>query len=229
MRPIPSFARLLSILSVFAGLLVCAGCGRGKVRTRASIEALAADPARDAWQKPDDLLAAAHVQAGQQVVDLGAADGYLVPHLSRVVGPEGVVVAVEFEADLVEKLRARLAGSKLANVRVHQVEEGALPGSGLYDSVVLLDSYGALAEPVGTLERMRARVKYGGTLVVVGHRPDEAVPGPPLEERLDAETVTAEARGAGWGEPIEQKELARQWMLIFRHDPAEGAAEGGEE
>lgn len=217
MRTGHNIIRCLAVLAVVASAL---GCGRGKVRTRAGIEALAADPGRDAWQKPDEIFAAVGIAPGQQVVDLGAAEGYLVPHLSRAVGADGVVVAVEFEDDLVDKLRARVQASRLANVRVHLVQEGELPGTGLYDRVVMLDSYGALAAPVGTLERTRARLRAGGKLVVIGHKRDEAIPGPPLDERLDAETVIAEARGAGFGEPESQRDLGRQWMVVFRHDPA---------
>lgn len=223
MRPAAPVVRTLVFVGlaalVFGGLL--GGCRRGKVRTRASIEALAADPARDAWQKPADLLAAAGVQQGHKVVDFGAADGYLLPHLAAAVGPQGVVVGVEFEEDLVAKLKARVQGSKLANVRVHHVLEGELPGTGLYDRMILLDSYGALAEPVGTLEKIRARLVLGGQLAIIGHKRDEAIPGPPLDERLDAETIIAEARGAGFGEPIAQHDLGRQWMVVFRHDPVD--------
>ena len=194
------------------------------MRTRASIEALAADPARDAWQKPTDLLDKAEISVGARVVDLGAGNGYLLTHLSERVGPTGAVVAIEFEADLVAQLKGHIVASKLGNVGAYLEAEGVLPGSDNFDRVILLDSYGALAEPVGTLERIRTRLVVGGLLVIVGHKPYESVPGPPMSERLDAETILAEARGAGFAMVHAQHDLGRQWMVIFRNDPYDPAS-----
>ncbi len=208
-------------LCALALALLASGCARrGKVRTRASIEALAEDPARDNWQLPAQLLAAAGVGPGSVVVDWGSGDGYLLPHLSAAVGPEGRVFAVEFEADVVEKLRGRVQASKLSNVSVHAVAEGELPGTGLFDRILMIDAYGELAEPVGSLERIRARLKAGGVLVVAGHKPDAALPGPPMQERIDAETVIAEARGAGFGEAKALDLLPRQWLLLLPNEVA---------
>jgi predicted methyltransferase len=218
-----SRAAWLGCALALVALAPALGCGRGKVRTRASIAALAADPARDAWQKPAEVLAKAGIAAGQSVAELGAAEGYWLPHLAAAVGPAGRVWGLEFEEDLVAKLRGRVAASRLTNVTVALVREGELPGSEALDAVALLDSYGALAAPVGTLEALRGRLKVGGLLVVVGHKRDEAIAGPPLEERLDAETVVAEARGAGFAAPASQHDLGRQWMVVFRNEG--GAAE----
>ncbi len=214
-----SAATRLWVFAALALSLSMSGCARrGKVRTRASIEALAADPARDVWQLPDQVLSAAGVGPGSVVVDWGSGDGYLLPHLAAAVGPDGLVFAVEFEADLVEKLRARVQASTLSNVSVHAVAEGELPGTGQFDRILMVDAYGELAEPVGSLERMRGRLKPGGLLVVVGHKPDAAIPGPPMQERLDTETVIAEARGAGFGEAKALDLLPRQWLLLLPGD-----------
>ncbi len=219
-RSLPTLVALVLLCALALGL---GGCGRrGRTRTRASIEALAADPARDSWQQPAQLLQLAGIDQGKVVVDWASGDGYLLPHLSAAVGATGSVVAVELESDLVQKLRARVAASKLGNVSVHEVHEGELPGSGSFDAIMMLDSYGALAEPVGTLERLRGRLKVGGVLVVVGHKLDESVPGPPLDERLDVETIVAEARGAGFGEPRRVESLPRQWMVVLPNEPAPG-------
>lgn len=226
----PSVASLRPTATLVVAALLClfalatTGCTRrGRTRTRASIEALAADPARDGWQQPAQLLQLAGIGEGELVVDWAAGDGYLLPHLSTAVGATGSVVAVELEGELVQKLRARVAASKLGNVSVHEVNEGELPGNASFDAIVMLDSYGALAEPVGTLERLRGRLKVGGRLVVVGHKLDETVPGPPMDERLDVETIVAEARGAGFGEPRRVESLPRQWMVVvLPNEPTPG-------
>src|SRR5579859_1655667 len=49
------------------------------------------DPARDAWQKPADVVGLMRIAPGMTVADIGAGTGYFEPYLSRAVGPNGVV------------------------------------------------------------------------------------------------------------------------------------------
>jgi protein-L-isoaspartate O-methyltransferase len=74
------------------------------------------DPARDAWQKPDELVAALAIARGSAVADLGAGTGYLSRRLATAVGPQGTVFAVETEPNLVAHLRRRAEREKTPNV-----------------------------------------------------------------------------------------------------------------
>ena len=74
------------------------------------------DPARDAWQKPADVVASMHIAPGMTVADVGAGTGYFEPYLSRAVGPGGVVLAVDIEPEMVRWLGDR-------GVNVERVEE----------------------------------------------------------------------------------------------------------
>jgi protein-L-isoaspartate(D-aspartate) O-methyltransferase len=62
------------------------------------------------------LLHAVGVRAGERVAHIGAGGGYYSAILSRIVGPEGRVTAVEFDAELAEL--ARRALSEFSNVTV---------------------------------------------------------------------------------------------------------------
>src|SRR5438045_2967650 len=53
------------------------------------------DPARDAWQKPQDVVTAMRIAPGMVVADIGAGTGYFEPYLSRAVGPTGTVMALD--------------------------------------------------------------------------------------------------------------------------------------
>src|SRR5262245_13412515 len=74
------------------------------------------DPARDAWQRPQEVVAALGLRPGQRVADLGAGTGYFSRHLSRAVGPTGAVLAVDPEPNLVAWLRDRAEREGTANV-----------------------------------------------------------------------------------------------------------------
>lgn len=178
------------------------------------------DPARDRWQKPDVLVRTMRIEPGMKVVDLGAGTGYLLPHLSRAVGPTGKVYAVEIQPGFVELLKKRVAAEKLSNVVVLQSTAQDLPLGELVDRVVLLDTYRELQDPLAMLAALKGRLQATGRLFVIDARPDPPapgpqLPGPPPEQRVSEETVEAEARGAGLVASLRFDVLERQYVMMF--------------
>ena len=51
-------------------------------------------PERDAYQKPDQVMAALAFRPGERVADLGAGSGYFARRVSKAVGPTGEVLPV---------------------------------------------------------------------------------------------------------------------------------------
>jgi predicted methyltransferase len=95
---------------------------------------------RDAWQRPEVILAALGLSAGKTVADVGAGTGYMVGHLSRAVGERGTVVAVDVEEAMVAYLAERV--SELGPARVETRQAGADdPGLAResVDAVLVLD------------------------------------------------------------------------------------------
>ena len=62
---------------------------------------------RDRWQRPADVVEMLGLRAGDRVADLGAGEGYFVPHLQEAVGTDGMVYAVDIEADAIQGLEER--------------------------------------------------------------------------------------------------------------------------
>jgi sugar lactone lactonase YvrE len=69
------------------------------------------DPARDAWQEPDALLAAFALRPGEVACDVGAGPGYFTLRLARLVGPFGRVYAVDVEPRILQALVERLGSA----------------------------------------------------------------------------------------------------------------------
>ena len=65
------------------------------------------DPARDAYQKPREVVRALRIRPGMRVADVGAGTGYFSRYLSAAVGAAGTVLAVDTEPELVRYLRER--------------------------------------------------------------------------------------------------------------------------
>src|SRR5438094_7691675 len=74
------------------------------------------DPARDAWQKPAEVVRALEIQRGMCVADLGAGTGYFSRYLAAAVGRSGSVLAVDPEPNMVAYLRARAEREHTDNV-----------------------------------------------------------------------------------------------------------------
>ena len=108
-----------------AALLLAAGCAT-----------------RDAWQQPETVIETLAIAPGATVADVGAGDGYFVPWLSRAVGPEGRVFAVEVDAERVVDLEQLVADEGLDNVEVvlGGFEDPGLP-DGEIDLVFLCNTY----------------------------------------------------------------------------------------
>jgi cyclopropane fatty-acyl-phospholipid synthase-like methyltransferase len=67
------------------------------------------NPERDAWQKPEEILDALHLQRTSLVADIGAGTGYFSVWIAKRI-PEGKIFAADIEPDMVRYLgeRARL-------------------------------------------------------------------------------------------------------------------------
>lgn len=192
--------------------------------------------ARDAWQLPEVVLDKMRIAPGMRVADLGAGAGYLLPMLSRAVGPEGKVYAVEVQAPLVERLRKRVAAERLDNVVVVQSSDLDAPLPEPIDRLILLHSYRELAQPIELLRALKQRLQPTGRLFVVEFLPPPDPTGMPLplpddDARVAPETIEAEARGAGLLATQRFAVLPHQYFAMFVNaeevtaapPPAEGA------
>lgn len=174
------------------------------------------DPARDAWQRPAEVVASLAIAPGMTVADVGAGTGYFLPHLSRAVGPSGVVLALDIEPDMVRYVRERAAREGLANVRAAVVagDDPHLPPSGVH-RILIVDTWHHIPDRVSYAGKLRAGLAEGGVIAVVDFT-KEADRGPPREHRLAAEDVVAELTKAGLTASIAREELPDQYVVLAR-------------
>jgi len=174
------------------------------------------DPARDAWQKPDEVIRFLEVAPGETVADIGAGTGYFSVRLARAVGDAGRVLAVDIEPALVEYIGRRVADAGLEQVRPLRAEPDD-PGLGeaAVDLVFVCDTWHHIDDRLRYLDRLAAALRPGGRLAIVDFRKGELPVGPPPGHKLGRADVLAELAEAGWTLARESEALPYQYLLVF--------------
>ena len=181
----------------------------------ANTERSDADRQRDAGRKPAEVLAFFGIQPGMSVLDMFSGGGYYTELLSRIVGPEGRVVAHSnnaYASFVGEETRNRYGNNRLPNVEILMAEnnELSLPAQA-FDAVMLILSYHDIyfvdvangwpkIDGPQLINELRQSLKPGGILAIVDHH---AAAGSPREiggtlHRIDPEIVISELSEAGF-------------------------------
>lgn len=172
------------------------------------------DPARDAWQKPHEVIQALGLGPEAAVADLGAGTGYFAMRLANML-PRGRVYAVDIAPDMVRYLEARAQREGLANVVAikGEPEDPKLPGK--VDLVLLVDVYHHVEDRAGYFRRLRSALRTGGRVAIIDFKLDSPV-GPPRAARVAPETVKSEMAAAGYALATEHVFLPHQYFLTFK-------------
>ncbi|HXH82281.1 MAG TPA: class I SAM-dependent methyltransferase [Candidatus Tectomicrobia bacterium] len=171
------------------------------------------DPARDAWQKPDEVVRALAMPADAVVADIGAGTGYFAVRLARAV-PRGHVYAADLEPDMVRYLADRARREGLANLSAVQAApaDARLPRP--VDVALVVNTYHHIADRPGYFRGLQTSLRPGGRVAIVDFLPD-APAGPPREARIPAAVVKEEMGRAGYGLVAEHTFLPYQYFLVF--------------
>lgn len=155
------------------------------------------DPARDAWQQPEEVVLLMEIRPGMTVADLGAGTGYFLPHLAKATGPQGLVLGLDVEPNMVEYMKKRIARERWVGVEARRVPTdapGVEPGS--VDRFLIVDTWHHLADRPAYARRLAKALRPNGSIWIVDFAMGSDF-GPPPAMRLPPETILAELRAAG--------------------------------
>jgi SAM-dependent methyltransferase len=173
------------------------------------------DPARDAWQMPDRVIAALGLTSGQKVADIGAGTGYFSVRLARAAA-KPTVFAVDLEPKMVEHLTKRAAAEKLTNVIAVQASAASPNLPEPVDVVLVVDTYHHIPNRPAYFEALKSRLRPGGRLAIVDFRKGVGGEGPPDAFRFSPDEIGGELAQAGYVLDRAHDFLPRQLFLVYR-------------
>lgn len=171
------------------------------------------DPARDAWQKPDEVVAALGLAPAAKVADVGSATGYFAVRLARAV-PQGRVYGVDIEPDMARYLGERARREGLGNLTpvLATPEDAKIPEP--VDLVLVVNTYHHIGDREAYFRRLHGALTPQGRVVIIDFRKGQPM-GPPEVHRLPPEQVRQELEAAGYRFVEEHGFLPNQYFLVF--------------
>jgi ubiquinone/menaquinone biosynthesis C-methylase UbiE len=138
------------------------------VADRKTVAQTLAAPTREETQRPGELIKTMGLMPGMTVADVGTGVGYMLPYLSRRVGPAGRVLAEDIFDDFLASAKAAAQAQKLENVTfIKGTETDPNLPEGQVDMELVLDAYHHFNYPEKMLAALREALKPDGKLVVV--------------------------------------------------------------
>lgn len=156
------------------------------------------DPNRINRHNPDILFPKVGLRTGMIVADLGCGTGFFALPASRIVGPNGMVYAVDFTPGILEVLKTKIQQSHITNVKV--IESDILSttiDAELVDLALLANVFHDVDKEAVLRECWRI-LKHSGELLVIDWKKADTGDGPPVELRMKEEDAIRIIQTNGW-------------------------------
>jgi ubiquinone/menaquinone biosynthesis C-methylase UbiE len=168
------------------------------------------DPARDAWQKPHEVVMALDLKPSDTVADIGAGTGYFA---KRFAMHAAKVYAVDIDAKLLE-MAAKDAPKNLQTI-LAVPDDPKLPPQSV-DVIVFVDVLHHIDNRSAYFEKLKAALKPGGRIVNIDFYKKDLPVGPPPSMKLSEEQVISEFKKAGLRLTKKHDFLPYQYFLEFQ-------------
>jgi ubiquinone/menaquinone biosynthesis C-methylase UbiE len=174
-------------------------------------------PERAQEEHTEKLVEQLKARSGDVVADIGAGTGYFSRRIAKRVGPNGTVLAVEIQPEMLQLLTNQMAAAGITNVKpvLGTITDPKLPPNSV-DLAFMVDVYHEFDHPYEMMQAITRSLKPGGRVVFVEFRgEDPAVPIKPLHKMTEAQVKKEmSALPLEWVETIGV--LPRQHIIVFR-------------
>ena len=175
------------------------------------------DPARDDWQKPDEVIAFLGDLVDKTVMDIGCGTGYFS---FKLVEAGALVIAADVDDRFLDLVNTKKQEGGVQNA---QLSTRKLPydspelAASEVDMVLIVDTYHHIEDRENYFKKVKAGLKEDGRLVVIDFKKEDSPMGPPKAMRMSASFVQSELEGAGFSEfSTDSLLLPYQYILIAK-------------
>ena len=171
------------------------------------------DPAREAWQKPHEVVMALDLKPETSIADIGAGTGYFS---LRFANHAGTVYAVDIDEKLLA-IAAKSAPKNLRTVLATPDDPKLAPAS--VDIIFFCDVLHHIENRPAYYAKLATALKPGGRIVNIDFYKKELPVGPPPAMKLSEQQVIAEFAKAGFQLARKRDILPYQYFLEFERAP----------
>ena len=176
---------------------------------------------REREEECNTLLKVLKLKPGQIVCDLGCGNGFYALKIAPQVAPEGKVLGVDIQPEMLRMLRERAKVAKVHNIEpvLGTLTDPKLP-AGTVDLVLCVDTYHEFSHPVQMLLAIRKSLAPDGHLVLAEFRAEDPnVPIKPLH-KMSKKQVLKELTANGFKLAEQYDGLPWQHLMFFARDEA---------
>ena len=178
------------------------------------------EPARAAWQKPDQIIDTLALRPGQTVCDIGAGPGYFALRAAKRVGETGRVFAVDVDPRILDVLRTRIETAGVRNITpVLGLGADPLLPAATCDLILIVDVYHHFPDRPRYLRGLVPLLRKGGRMAAIDWHKRKTPIGPPPEHRVSRDEFLSDAGKAGLSILAEPTFLPNQYFLILAPTP----------
>mgnify|MGYP002839185416 CR=1 FL=1 len=178
-------------------------------------------PERVEQERTEKLLDQLGIARGDVVADIGAGPGFFSLRAADRVGPDGRVLGVDVQPEMVAGLTRMAEQFEKSNIVpiLGAVDDPKLPAGGI-DHVLLVLAYHEFSHPAAMMRRIREAMRADGQLLVVEYRsedPESRVDS--LHEMSEAE-ILRDMRRFGFSRERVIDLVPSQHVFVFRKTEA---------
>jgi len=174
---------------------------------------------RERQEECSKLLKALQIEPRQTVCDLGCGNGFYTLQLAKLVGPKGIVWAVDIQPEMLELLGERADSRGVTNLKptLGGPTTPNLP-VGKIDLLLLVDVYHEFSHPEQMLAQIHASLKAEGRVALVEYRMEDAEVPIKRLHKMSQRQVMKEYAANGFKLVGQYDELPWQHVFFFARD-----------
>lgn len=165
------------------------------------------------------MLANLGVKRGMTVCDMGCGNGFYALQLAKMVGPQGQVLGVDIQPEMLKFLRDRMEQRNINNITpiLGSLHDPRLPKNQV-DLVLLVDVYHEFSHPEQMLRAIRDSLKPTGVVALLEYRSEDPKVPIKLLHKMSKKQIMKEFPPNGFKLVKEYDKLPWQHMMFFGRD-----------